>query len=88
MNILLVGNGAREHVIAESFKKNKDVKLFSFMKSKNPGIASLSDDVLIDSYSNLEEIKKFAEKNGLTCEVKEQSSKTSNILFIIKQSLS
>ncbi len=30
-------------------------------------------------------IEKFARKNGLTCEIKEQSSKTSNILFIIKK---
>lgn len=30
-------------------------------------------------------IEKFAQKNGCTCEVKEQSSKTSNILFIIKK---
>ena len=30
-------------------------------------------------------IEKFAQKNGCACEVKEQSSKTSNILFIIKK---
>ena len=31
MNILLIGNGAREHVVAETLKKNKAVKLYSFM---------------------------------------------------------
>ena len=36
MKILLIGHGAREHVIAETFKKNESVKLYSFMKSKNP----------------------------------------------------
>ena len=65
MNILLVGHGAREHVIAETFKKNKDVKLYSFMKSKNPGIASLSKDIMIGSYSNLDKIKDFAEKSNV-----------------------
>ena len=27
MNILLIGHGAREHVIAETFRKNKEVKI-------------------------------------------------------------
>jgi|TARA_B100001964_G_C14236630_1_gene602795 phosphoribosylamine--glycine ligase len=63
MNILLIGNGAREHVIAEAFKRNKSVKLYSFMKSKNPGIASLSEDISIGDYSDLDGINKFAEKN-------------------------
>ncbi|MBW2976072.1 hypothetical protein KY347_01350 [Candidatus Woesearchaeota archaeon] len=63
MNILLVGHGAREHVIAETFRKNKAVKLYSFMKSKNPGISLLSENVELGSYSDLEKIRKFAEKN-------------------------
>ena len=65
MNILLIGHGAREHVIAEAFKKNKAVKLYSFMKSNNPGIASLSEDVVVGSYSDLEKIKEFAKKNNV-----------------------
>ncbi len=63
--ILLVGNGAREHVIAETLKRNKDVKLYSFMKSKNPGIAKLSEKFEIGDYSDLEKIKEFAEKNKI-----------------------
>jgi phosphoribosylamine---glycine ligase len=62
-NILLVGHGAREHVIAETLKKNKDVKLYSYMKSKNPGVLKLSEDVLIGDYSDLQSIKEFGEKN-------------------------
>ena len=65
MNILLIGHGAREHVIAEAFKKNKAVELYSFMKSKNPGIALLSKDIMIGSYSDLDEITEFAEKNNI-----------------------
>ena len=64
-NVLLVGHSARAHAIAEAFNKNKAVKLYSFMKSKNPGIALLSEDVLIGSYSDLESIKEFAKKNKI-----------------------
>lgn len=64
-NILLLGQGAREHAIAETLKKNKSAKLYSFMKSKNPGIASLSEKVELGSYSDLEKIKNFAKKNGV-----------------------
>ena len=65
MRVLLIGSGAREHVIAETFKKNKDVELYSFMKSKNPGIASLSKDILIGSYSDLGGITNFAKQNNI-----------------------
>jgi phosphoribosylamine--glycine ligase len=62
-NILLIGNGAREHAIAEAVKRsNRQPRLFSFMKSKNPGIASLSEKVFIGSYSDLPAIKDFAKE--------------------------
>lgn len=60
---MLIGHGARENVIAETLKKNKGVGLYSFMKSKNPGIASLSEKTEVGSYSELEKIKDFAEKH-------------------------
>jgi len=42
-NILLIGNGAREHALAEAITRSpQKPQLFSFMKSNNPGIASLS----------------------------------------------
>lgn len=65
IKILLVGHSARAHVIAETLKKNKDARLFSFMKSKNPGIAALSEQVKVGSYSDLDGVKKFAEKNDI-----------------------
>jgi len=40
MKVLLVGNGAREHIIAE--KIAQDAELYSIMSSKNPAIAALS----------------------------------------------
>lgn len=39
---LLVGSGAREHAIAEAACRSKDVRLFAFMSSNNPGIISLA----------------------------------------------
>jgi len=51
MKILLIGNGAREHCIAETLKKNKQSMLYSYLKSKNPGIISLSKDFEIGDYA-------------------------------------
>ena len=62
MKILLIGNGAREHVIAETLKKNKETILYSYLKSKNPGIVSLSKDFEIGNYNDLEKIRNFARK--------------------------
>jgi phosphoribosylamine--glycine ligase len=38
-NVLLVGNGAREHAMAEAIMRSRqNPHLFSFMKANNPGI--------------------------------------------------
>jgi len=66
MNILLVGNGAREHTIAEAIVNSpQKPKLFAYMKAKNPGIVKLSSDIEIGKYGNLEEIKNFALANNI-----------------------
>ena len=62
MKILLIGNGAREHVVAETLKKSDETEIYSYLKSKNPGIISLSKDFEIGKYNDLEKIKNFAEK--------------------------
>ena len=62
MKILLIGNGAREHVIAETLKKNKDTILYSYLKSKNPGIISLSKNFEVGNYNDLQKIRNFALK--------------------------
>ncbi|MBN1474481.1 MAG: phosphoribosylamine--glycine ligase [Syntrophaceae bacterium] len=65
-NILLVGNGAREHAIAEAITRSpQNPRLFSFMKANNPGIASLSEKIKIGSYSDLDAITAFAKENKI-----------------------
>ena len=61
INVLLIGNGAREHAIAEAVMKSKhQLRLFSFMKANNPGIASISEKISIGSYSDLKAVSAFA----------------------------
>jgi len=60
-NILLVGNGAREHALAEAIARSEQKpSLFSFMKTNNPGIASLSEKIKLGTYSDLDAITGFA----------------------------
>lgn len=61
MNILVVGGGGREHVIAQTIAKSKhDPSLYAVMSKKNPGIASLCNDYLIDDENNIDRIVAYA----------------------------
>ncbi|MHA1376761.1 MAG: phosphoribosylamine--glycine ligase [Candidatus Helarchaeota archaeon] len=62
--VLLVGHGAREHVIAESLKKS-DIELFSFMGSKNPGIDALSEKIQIGNLNDFEKLNNFIQSINL-----------------------
>ncbi|MDP2853717.1 MAG: phosphoribosylamine--glycine ligase [Smithellaceae bacterium] len=65
-NILLVGNGAREHAMAEAISRSQhNPRLFSFMKANNPGIASLSEKIKLGGYSDLAAITGFATENKI-----------------------
>ncbi|HET6461015.1 MAG TPA: phosphoribosylamine--glycine ligase, partial [Syntrophales bacterium] len=66
VKILLIGNGAREHAIAEAVVRSKHrLRLFSFMKANNPGIASLSEETSMGSYSDLPAVSAFAKKHSV-----------------------
>ena len=61
VHILLIGNGAREHAIAEALSRSsRGPILFAYMKANNPGIASLAKETRLGSYSDLAAIVDFA----------------------------
>ena len=64
-DILLIGHGAREHVIAETLMRSKhSPRIFSYLSSRNPGIISLSEDFLMGNYDDIESIINFAWKSN------------------------
>jgi phosphoribosylamine--glycine ligase len=60
MKSLLVGNGAREHAVAEQMAKGSE--LYAFMSANNPGIRELSKDVAIGNTKDAAEVVAFAQK--------------------------
>jgi len=69
-NFLLVGNGAREHAIADAICRNKEVKLFAFMSAKNPGIVALCErsggEYSVGDIYNGKEIAKWASSKSIS----------------------
>lgn len=63
--VLLIGNGAREHAIAEALVKG-GAELFAFMAKRNPGIADLChDQVELGDLTDFAAIAAFAKKNKI-----------------------
>ncbi len=58
--VLVVGNGAREHVITESLAKDSTV--YAYMNARNPGIAKLAKDTRIGSWDNVDDIVEYAKE--------------------------
>jgi len=66
IRILLIGNGAREHVLAEAVVNSRHrPRLFSYMKANNPGIAGLSAGSAVGPYGDLEGIGRFCRDKGI-----------------------
>lgn len=61
--ILLMGNGAREHVIAETLMRSpQGCTLGVFAKAKNPGLVEMAAEYRIGSFSEFEELIAFAKE--------------------------
>ncbi|MHA1786216.1 MAG: phosphoribosylamine--glycine ligase [Candidatus Helarchaeota archaeon] len=58
VNVLLVGQGAREHAIGEALVKN-GATLYSFMASNNPGISKISKEIKISKLNNFDNLREF-----------------------------
>lgn len=64
VNCLIVGHGAREHVIGETLVRG-GAKLFSFMSFKNAGLEDLSNAVKIHSETDFQEMLEFCKKHNI-----------------------
>jgi phosphoribosylamine---glycine ligase len=63
VKILLIGNGAREHAIAEALVKG-GAEISAYMSKRNPGIARLCNEhVKLGSLDNFTDIIQFGKKN-------------------------
>ncbi|AKB17962.1 phosphoribosylamine--glycine ligase [Methanosarcina sp. WWM596] len=66
MKILLIGGGGREHAIAEGIKKSKhNPILYAVMAKKNPGIAALCEDFLLEKETEIEKIVEYAKAKNI-----------------------
>lgn len=64
MNGLIIGHGAREHVIGETLVRG-GATLFAFMSFKNAGLEDLSKDIKVHSETDFQEIIKFAKNHNV-----------------------
>lgn len=58
MNVLVIGNGGREHAVLAALKKSKRVEKLYCMKG-NAGTAQIAENVNVD-YMNVDAVKKYA----------------------------
>ena len=63
MNFLVIGSGAREHIMAEKLDE-VGATVFSILTNLNPGLIQLSKDyILINSYNSEKNLKKVKKLN-------------------------
>ena len=63
MKVMVIGHGAREHVMCEAVAKSAE--LYAVMKSLNPGIAQLSKEYRLMNESKGKEIARWAKSKGI-----------------------
>ncbi|EKD63889.1 MAG: hypothetical protein ACD_51C00156G0003 [uncultured bacterium] len=61
MKILIIGSGAREHVIAETLQRSShQPEIHIYGSSKNPGLAALSSSYEVGNLKDFDKLKNFA----------------------------
>jgi phosphoribosylamine--glycine ligase len=65
MKVLVVGGGGREHAIALALARNSENVIFSVMAKRNPGIAKVAREVLIEKETRVSEVVRFALSHGV-----------------------
>ena len=61
--VLLIGNGARERVIAETLKRSRQpVHLYVIGKAKNPAIAEMAEEYILGDICDADFVVEFAKK--------------------------
>lgn len=61
MNILIIGSGAREHILAKTLKKHPGVRIFNIATHINPGIVTLAEDIALIAIKAIPEIQSYAQ---------------------------
>jgi len=65
MNVLVVGGGAREHVICDAVTRSENVNLFSVMKNLNPGIEKMAVEYLLEKETNIDQVVNYAKEKKI-----------------------
>lgn len=66
MNVLVIGGGGREHAIAAAIAQSrKDPVIFAVMAKKNPGIAGLCQDFLLEKETDVKKVVAYATTNNI-----------------------
>jgi phosphoribosylamine--glycine ligase len=65
-NILIIGNGGREHVIAETFARSpQEVRLVAYGNTKNLGLDAYASRYEVGSFGELDRIVKLAQDENI-----------------------
>jgi phosphoribosylamine--glycine ligase len=64
MKVLVIGGGARENAICKSVYRARN-SLYSVMKNKNPGIARICDEYLLEKETNVKKVAEYAEEKAI-----------------------
>ncbi len=65
MNVLVVGGGAREHVLCDAIARSEQATLYSVMNTLNPGIEKLAVEYLLEKETQSTPIVSYAMKKNI-----------------------